>query len=527
MNSKALRLTAAGIGVFTAAAVVAATPALAAHKTTVRSTLATVTSGQALSALSGWDFSTAAGWTPVGAATVGLSTTLGHALPGSLAVTSAGAYTGAESTHVSVVPGDRYLAGGWASALIGGHHVGVALRFYDATGAVISGSTQVGQASVDAVGTWTSLDQVAGIAPANAVTGNVLFLTYDAPAGEGHLLDDATFQHVTGTSAKIAGPLHTSGNHVLDANGRVVTFRGLAISGLERTAANAVPLSTVEVATAKSWGANFVRLPLAENKALVGDCQYDATYLSTVDSMVNAITSRGMVALVDLHTNATTPCGDTVQQNLPDTGAITFWKTVAARYKSNPLVAFDLYNEPHDVSDSVWRNGGTTTTNGVTYTAAGMQQLYNAVRGTGATNLVMASGTNWASDFPSTAPLTGTTNLIYAVHAYTCPNGTPAQGQACNPGPAGIYDPSGILGHFAAISATTPVMVTEFGWPDRNDGVYMSNVISYAQQHGFAGWSAWAFDGTTYNAFDLVKDTGPLNDPTATGMAVMSAFISN
>lgn len=529
MNTVTRRRAAAGTGILTVAAAVAlATPALAAHpRTVVGSTLTTVATGQTVGAVSTWSFDTAAGWTPVGAATVDVNTTLGHLLTGSLAVTSAGAYTGADSPHVSVVPGDRYFAGGWASATSVGHHVGVALRFYDATGAVISAGTQIGQSSVDGLASWTGLHQVAGIAPANAVTGSVLFLTYDAPVGEVHLLDDATLKHETGTPNKIVGPLRTSGNRVLDANGRVVTFRGLAISGLERTAANAVPVSTNEAATANSWGANFVRLPLAENKALIGDCQYDPSYLSTVDAMVNAITSRGMVALVDLHTNATTPCGDTVQQNLPDTGAIAFWKTVAARYKSNPLVAFDLYNEPHDVSDSVWRNGGTTTTNGVTYLAAGMQQLYSAVRSTGATNLVMASGTNWASDFPATAPLTGTTNLVYAVHAYTCPNGTPAQGQVCNPGPGGIYDPSGILGHFTAISATTPVMVTEFGWPDRNDGTYMDNVISYAQQHGFAGWSAWAFDGTTWNAFDLVKDTGPLNDPTATGMAVMNGFTSN
>jgi len=443
-------------------------------------------------------------------------------------VVSAGAYTGAVSPRFPVVAGDRYLASGWAAATTAGHNVGLGLRFYDSTGLVLTAASQIGQASVDAVGSWTSLRQPVGIAPVGAVTAEVLFMTfYDAPIGETHLLDDVSVAQVAGTSASIAGPLHTSGTHVIDANGRVVTFRGLAISGLERPLANAVPVSTDEVAAAKSWGANFVRLPLAENPVLPGDCLYDPTYLSKVDTMVNAITSRGMVALVDLHTNAAAACGATVQQTLPDAGAVTFWQTVAARYKSNPLVAFDLYNEPHDVSDSVWRDGGTTTTNGVTYTTPGMQRLYATIRGTGATNLVMASGTNWASDFPASAPLVNTTNLIYAVHAYTCPNGTPSAGAVCNPGPAGIYDPSGILGHFSAIAATMPVMVTEFGWPDRNDGVYMSNIATYVQQHGLAGWSAWAFDGTTFNAFDLVKDLGPTNEPTATGMAVITGFTAN
>jgi hypothetical protein len=458
---------------------------------------------------------------------VAADSSTGHAAAGALSVGFAGAYTGAASPRFPVVPGDRYLVNGWASATTAGHQVGLALRFYDSSGLVLKVASQIGQASVDSAGSWTSLRQPVGLAPAGATVAEALFLTYDAPLGETHLLDDVTVTQVAGGAASIVGPLHTTGNHVLDASGRTVTFRGLAISGLERPLANAVPVSTDEAATAKSWGANFVRLPLAENPVLPGDCLYDATYLARVDTMVDAITSRGMVALVDLHTNAATACGPTVQQTLPDAGSVTFWQTVASRYKNNPLVAFDLYNEPHDVSDSVWRDGGTTTTNGVTYTTPGMQRLYSTVRGTGATNLVMASGTNWASDFPASAPLVQTTNLVYAVHAYTCPNGTPSMGAVCNPGPAGIYDPSGIFGHFSTIATTMPVMVTEFGWPDRNDGVYMTNVAAYVQQHGWAGWSAWAFDGTTFNAFDLVKDLGPANEPTVTGMAVIAGLTAN
>ena len=65
----------------------------------------------------------------------------------------------------------------------------------------------------------------------------------------------------------------------------------------------------------------------------------------------------------------------------------TFWSQVAAHYGNpkspeyNPLVAFDLYNEPEGISQSIWLNGGETTDTytGVSYDAAGMQQLYNSV----------------------------------------------------------------------------------------------------------------------------------------------------
>jgi hypothetical protein len=234
-----------------------------------------------------------------------------------------------------------------------------------------------------------------------------------------------------------------------------------------------------------------------------------------------------MLLLIDLHTNALTSCAAPAQQSMPDAGAVAWWKSVAARYKSNPLVGFDLYNEPHDVTDAVWRDGGTVTSSGVTYTAAGMQALYDAVRSTGATNLVFVSGNNWAGSFPTAAPLSSTSNLVYAAHVYTCPSGTEASGATCYPGPGGVLDPTGVLRSFDAIGATMPVVVTEFGWPDKSDGRYLTNVINSVSGRGWSGWDVFAFDGSTVGLFDLVKDMGPLHDPAVSGMAVMVRLIDS
>ncbi len=76
-----------------------------------------------------------------------------------------------------------------------------------------------------------------------------------------------------------------------------------------------------------------------------------------------------------------------------------FWAQLAARYKNNALVAFDLYNEPHDITDQVWNGGGTATYNGISFQAAGMQQLYNTIRSQGANNLIFISGNNWVCLF--------------------------------------------------------------------------------------------------------------------------------
>jgi hypothetical protein len=205
---------------------------------------------------------------------------------------------------------------------------------------------------------------------------------------------------------------------------------------------------------------------------------------------------------------------------MADSRGASFMTALANRYKNNPLVMFDLYNEPHDISDAVWLNGGQVTSGGTTWTATGMQALYNAVRSTGATNVVIASGNNWANTLPSTR-LVGT-NIAYGVHVYTCPNSP--YGADCQPNP---LDPSAMLSSWVTPSATVPVVVSEFGWPAKDEGRYVRNVISYAESHGWSGWVAFAWDGGTQGTFDLLADTGLNYEPNATGMPVLDGFGKN
>jgi len=471
-------------------------------------------------------FPTAAtGWAAYSGGTPGFVDTVGRSAPGALTVTTAGPWTGAVSPTFSVAPGARYIAGGYVRAVTGSSTMALGLRFRDSSGAVIAAGSQVAQGVFDDLTTWTQLPAVIGFAPAGAVRGEVAVITSDAPLGEVHYVDDVAVRQITGTAAPLSAPLRTSGRDVLDSLGRRITFRGVHVDGMQWSRSKVI--TTDELLTAQKWGANLVRLPLNENYATPGDCAYDPTYLSRVDNVVSTVTGLGMLLLVDLHTNALTPCAAPTQQKMPDAGAVQWWTTVATRYRDNPLVGFDLYNEPHDVTDAVWRNGGTVESSGVTYTAAGMQSLYDAVRATGATNLVFASGNNWANTYPTWFPLTSTTNLVYAAHAYTCPNGTPASGASCTSGPGGVLDPSAILTNFDVIGATKPVVVTEFGYPNKYEGRYIGNVIDYVADRGWSGWDVFAFDGTSSGMFDLVKDTGPVHDPAISGMAAMTRMLSS
>ena len=88
------------------------------------------------------------------------------------------------------------------------------------------------------------------------------------------------------------------------------------------------------------------------------------------------------------------------QQLMADTNSVTFWSEVAARYKDDGRVLFELYNEPHDVT---WTSGRTAARPASGWEAVGMQQLYDAVRAAGAENLVIIGGLDWAFDLSGVA----------------------------------------------------------------------------------------------------------------------------
>ena len=442
---------------------------------------------------------------------------------GAMAVTddsaSGGVYIGSGSvaagTATPAVPGARYMGSASVEAAGSGVPVSGVVVFYDATGTSVGSSW--GQAVTDVTGGWVHVPATVGIAPANtAWTAFFLFIQNDQP-GQVHYVDNAILDG-SATTASVTGPLYTSGNRIYDASGPVV-LRGLNRNGAEVSSTN-FP-TDAEIGHAAAWGATFMRLPLGEslwvNTCTASRPSNDPQYPSRVDAAVSSITSRHMVALLDLHTNVTSRCGALHQQAMADAQyAPGFWSSVAARYASNPLVAFDLYNEPHDISDAVWLSGGTASYGGVTFKAAGMQQLYSSVRRNAPSNLIFISGKDWANR-PAATLVTGT-NIVNAVHDYTCP-GTPCT--STDP-----YDAAAIMQNWTTVGATQPVMLTEFGYPGTGDGTFNANAVAYAEQQGW-GWSAFSWDGTNSGEFDLLNDVGTTYEPVPTGEPILAGLTCN
>lgn len=312
-------------------------------------------------------------------------------------------------------------------------------------------------------------------------------------------------------TADLVGPLSVSGNQIFDSNGTRVALRGVNVSRLVgfATSPKYSESGDASIAAMKAAGANFVRVMLNESFWNTFECSYQARYASAVDGVVNSITSRGMVAMLDLHMVTRAPCTKAGKFPMPSTSSTSFWSTVADRYKANPLVAFDLFNEPHDVTEAVWRSGGSVTAGGVTYQAIGMQTMIDAIRAAGATDqLIFASGFGWATNPPTGGPLSGG-KIVYAVHYYTCPHsvGECTTSQPMNPATSDGQR----LNVWSGIAASYPVVVTEFGWPDSNaDGAYLRNVIQWAEWHA-QGWSAFVWeagnsDANQSSSFGLLQD---------------------
>jgi hypothetical protein len=311
----------------------------------------------------------------------------------------------------------------------------------------------------------------------------------------------------------LTGPLTVRGNQIFD-NGRPTYLRGINRDGLEQNGSfgawpdskPTAPYDIVDIQKIRSYNVNVVRVPLGSQYWLSGGpcSEQDPSYIRAVDEMVNWITSMHMLALLDLHTEippGTLVCPGSGGQHLepaPDRNAVAFWQEVASRYKSNPLVAFELFNEPHDISSSVWLNGGGLALSflgplipsGLPYMPTGMQQLYDTVRATGARNLVFIDGNYYAGD-PSpieSDPVRGT-NIVYAEHDYPCSQLT----TNCD------IDPSPEIMRWAPVRARYPVVMTEFGSPDNTSPTFNQNVVNDVEgaqpPSAYAGWIAFDWGG--------------------------------
>jgi endoglucanase len=316
--------------------------------------------------------------------------------------------------------------------------------------------------------------------------------------------------------------LRVSGNRLVDGTGATRRLLGVNRSGGEFMCVQGRgmfdgPVDDAAVGAIAGWNANTVRIPLNE-ECWLGLSNIDPAYRGTpyvdaVRALVARVKARGMTPVLEMHwshgqyTGNSAGCADvhaSCQKPMPDAQyAPAFWASVARTFAGDQTVVLDLFNEPYpdratstaDQAWACWRDGGTCP--GIGYEVAGMQDLVDAVRGTGATNVILVGGLAYSNDLSrwlEYRPSDPTGNLAAAWHVYnfnTCSN------ESC-------WDST-----LAPVAAQVPLVAGEIGENTCGHG-FIDRVMRWFDARGLSylgwTWNTWdcssgpslisAYDGT-------------------------------
>lgn len=347
--------------------------------------------------------------------------------------------------------------------------------------------------------------------------------------------------------------------HLVDGVGAPLTLQGVNLSGLEYApiqgyggtlewggqlgTSSGVP----DFSAMASWKINTIRIPLNEASWRGGTCvdvlgaqgpvggsvnvDPSGQYHTAVTNAINAATAAGFFVILDLHWTAPSNFCPLDQNIMADSvNSVAFWKSVSATYKSYPNVIFELFNEPYSLTDTQLRDGAAVSIysaqgpNGAQYQAysynyqtAGWNQLIQAVRGTGASNLILAGTTDfsgdisqWLANKPTDVAPAGyagawTSQVGAAIHPY--PTWGASWGTAAYNVPKDGGD--AVFGWLSSIiAAGFPVVATEYGdhsAPGTVGAPNVSHLLPNLDAIG-ASYIGWVWDPLGAYDFDLAKD---------------------
>mgnify|MGYP001598505766 CR=1 FL=1 len=354
-----------------------------------------------------------------------------------------------------------------------------------------------------------------------------------------------------GEAASAAKPLsvRVDGSRFVDAAGNAIQLRGVNFSGFEFVAVQGWSPADPSGAQAgqpggpkwsaiKSWNANTVRFPLNEASWLGYRCtdtqgvehnpDPGGNYQSSVRAQVAQALAAGLYVIVDLHWSAPGKACPLLQTQMANRdNSLAFWTSVANTFKDQPAVMFELFNEPFfnfGFSGNDWQymmkgTGGSFSSYPATsrkgkwkevkkpWAVASYQAMLDAVRATGARNVVLIGGMQYAQDLSGWLkhrPIDPLKQMAAVWHPYATFGtewGTPEYAQ-----PNFSHR---VFDDVKAIQAAGfPVIATETGdrnTPSTKGAPLVTTVTRWADQHDVSvlGW-AW----NVWNESDhvLIKD---------------------
>jgi endoglucanase len=491
----------------------------------------TVTDSWDASLTQSLEYVTASNLSYNGSVAAGSSTSFGFqgtwsasdATPASLTCTPASTVTPAIVTSASSVPVMQGFTGTFGVALSTPPTADVTV-----TVGVTAGNTGLSVSSGSTL-TFTPTDwdtaQDVTIAADTSSSG----ATTLTAASAGYLSAAVTGTEIVSTPAP---QIHVSGNELVDASGDQVILHGMDRSGSEYACVQGWgffdgPADEASILAMKSWShVTAVRVPLNEacwnGESYVDPTYAGQNYINTIKNYVDLLTANGLDVILDLHwtdglyTGPSSGCSSAeavCQKPMPDAAeAIPFWTSVANTFKGDNAVIFDLFNEPYasratgstTTGWECWLDGGTCP--GIGYQVAGMQSMVNAVRSTGAANVLMLGGEEYAndlSDWLQYEPTDADNNLVASWHSY---NGNTCDTQSC------------WTSEVEPVIESVPVIAGEIGEGDCA-GSYIDSLTSWLESEN-TSFLAWTWDDWANGC-----STGPTlitdyaGDPTPYGAA--------
>lgn len=244
---------------------------------------------------------------------------------------------------------------------------------------------------------------------------------------------------ITPGSAAAAPAVSVRGNRLVDAAGNLLQLRGISFSGFEFVAiggwspadpsgGQAGQPNGPRWSAVTAWHANTVRFTLNETSWLGLTCidtdgvtrlgDPGGNYRAAISRQVQEANAAGLYVIIELHWAAPGTACPMVQTQMANADhSIDFWTSVATAFKGNSAVIFSLYNEPFffglGAAQDPWTalmSGGTldyfpatsATSNyrniDGAWKSVGMQALLDAVRATGAGNVVLVGGVEFSNN---------------------------------------------------------------------------------------------------------------------------------
>ena len=373
--------------------------------------------------------------------------------------------------------------------------------------------------------------------------------------------------------AQGVGYWHTSGNQILDANGRAVRIAGINWYGFETIDEVAHGLYAQDyhqiLTTLHNEGYNTIRLPFSNQMVETpivpggistanasGPINTDLKGLNSLQIMDKIVAAAGTLGMRVILVNHRSEAGNSNEPNglwytasYPEARWIADWQALTARYKNivdgkgNPVVvAVDLRNEPHLLANGAktgacwtgdsWTNGCPVTNTAQNWPAAAARAA-NAVLAINPNLLIAVEGTDcyggdcgWhganlegAGKYP--VKLTVANRLVYSAHDY----GPDLSQQAWFNGKttsASLTAAWTKYWAYLSFNGVAPVWLGEFGTTNNSidiesnvagsQGQWFSSLVSFLGSQPAIGWTYWAANGEdSFGLLDNGYDAIPPN----------------